>query len=130
MLKNMKSMTTKILWGVAALLGCAFVVFKYKQHSLASNFKKVQCLDINFVKDWIATRDMEQYNESYTAVMLRRKELPEYSWLRLFFDMNQVVALCIYDKRNKLLVLKEMFLAENISTELGEDDFIEFPFES
>lgn len=124
-------MDSKILLGVVALAacGCAFGAYKYEQKKLLSKIKETELIDVEFVKKWITTQDLENYNKSYTAVLIRGKELPHYLLLKLFFDINRVVALCIYDKKNKHLVNKEYFLANSISNELGNESFIEFPFE-
>ena len=125
----MDSKIIKIILGVVALAGCAFGVYKYKQKKLLSKIKKTKLIDIEFVKKWITTQDLENYNKSYTAVLIRGKELQHSLLLKLFFDINRVVALCIYDKKNKCLVNKEYFLAGEISDEFGKEEFVEFPFE-
>ncbi len=112
-----------------ALAGCAFGAYKYEKSKLQSKIKVVRNIDLEFIKKWIATQDFEKYNKSYTAVLMRGNELPKPSLLKLFFDINKIVALCVYDKDNKSVVNKELFLADNISEEFGNDEFIEFPFE-
>ena len=119
----------KIISGIVALAGCAFGVYKYEQKKLLSKIKEAVLIDVEFVKRWISTQDMEYYNKSYTAVLMRGHELPHSLYFKLFFDINKVVALCIYDKQNKCLVNKEYFLADEISDEFGMEEFIEFPFE-
>lgn len=125
----MDSKMIKIIAGIVALAGCAFGVYKYEQKKLLSKIKEAELIDVEFVKRWIATQDMENYNKSYTAVLMRGHELPHSLYFKLFFDINKVVALCIYDKQNKCLVNKEYFLAGEISDDFGKEEFIEFPFE-
>ena len=111
----------KIISGIVALAGCAFGVYKYEQKKLLSKIKEAELIDVEFVKRWISTQDMEYYNKSYTAVLMRGHELPHSLYFKLFFG--------IYDKQNKCLVNKEYFLADEISDEFGMEEFIEFPFE-
>lgn len=119
----------KVITGLVALAGCVFGVYKYKQKDLLSKIKKVKFIDVQFVKTWISNQDLEEYNKSYTAVMLRGEEIPNSFLLKFFFDMKNLLALCIYDKNSNSVVTKDLFLVENVSDELGNDDFIEFPFE-
>lgn len=119
----------KIIAGIIALVGCAFGCYAYEKNNLASKVKKAKCIDIQFVKDWIGKQDLEKYNKSYTAVMLRGQEIPQSGKLKLFFNIEKLVALCIYDKENKSVVNKDIFLADSVSSEFGNDDFVEFPFE-
>lgn len=119
----------KIIVGVAALAGCAYGVFAYEKSKLASKIKRVKCIDIQFVKEWIGKQDMEKYNKSYTAVMMRGKDIPNSKFIKLFFDISKMAAICLYDKNSKTVVTKELFLTENFSQDFGSDEFIEFPFE-
>ena len=119
----------KITTGLVALAGLVFGVYKYVQNELLSKIKEVKSLDIQFVKKWISIQDLENYNKSYTAVLVRGEELPNSVLLKLFLDINKLFVLCIYDKNSNSVVTKEMFLTERISEELGNEDIIEFPFE-
>ena len=119
----------KIIVGVAALAGCAYGVFAYEKSKLASKIKRVKCIDIQFVKEWIGKQDMEKYNKSYTVVMMRGKDIPNSKFIQLFFDISKMAAICLYDKNSKTVVTKELFLTENFSQDFGSDEFIEFPFE-
>jgi len=125
----MNNKMIKIIAGLVALVGCAFGCYAYEKNNLTSKIKRARCLDIQFVKDWIGKQDLEKYNKSYTAVMLRGQEIPQSGKLKLFFDIEKLVALCIYDKESKSVVTKELFMADKISSEFGDDDFVEFPFE-
>lgn len=118
-----------VIIGLAALVGCTFGVYKYEKKKILSKIKKAAVIDIDFVRNWIVNQDLEKYNKSYTAVMLRGKEIPNFSKLKLFFDSEKIVALCIYDKNGKSVVTKDIFLAKSVSNDFGSDDFIEFPFE-
>ena len=119
----------KIIVGIIALVGCAFGCYAYEKNNLVSKVKKAKCIDIQFVKDWISKQDLEKYNKSYTAVMLRGQEIPQSGKMKLFFNIEKLVALCIYDKENKYVVNKELFLADSVSSEFGNDGIVEFPFE-
>ena len=125
----MKTNMIKIIVGVAALAGCAYGVFAYEKSKLASKIKRVKCIDIQFVKEWIGKQDMEKYNKSYTVVMMRGKDIPNSKFIQLFFDISKMAAICLYDKNSKTVVTKEFFLTENFSQDFGSDEFIEFPFE-
>ncbi len=126
-MKNMEQMLT--ITSIALAAGGAYCIYRYKKNQIASLIKKVDNFDTLFVKDWISQLDFENYNKSYTAVLLRGSELPSQKKLKFFFNTEKMAALCIYDQNNKKVVKREYFFVNNFSEEFGKEKFIEFPFE-
>lgn len=116
-------------WAAIAIAAGAYFLYKREKEKLSRLVTNVPSFDLSFVKDWISKQDFEQYNKSYTAVLLRGEDLPEKDKFRLFFNPEQLVALCIYDKQNHKVIKSEYFVATTISSEFGADSFVEFPFE-
>jgi len=111
------------------LAGGAYGIYLYEKKSLMSRMKRTANLNVLYVKDWISSQDLENYNKSYTAVLLRGSELPSAKKLKYFFDISKIAALCVYDKQSQKVVKREYVLCEIISDEFGSEEFIEFPFE-
>lgn len=109
--------------------GCAIASYIIGRNTVLSKITKVRSIDIDFIKKWIADRDFEEYNKSYTVVMLRGEDLPKYKMLKFLCNTDSIVALCVYDKMHNRVVYQQMFDAENISKDFGIDSFVEFPFE-
>lgn len=109
--------------------GCALTSYLVGRNTILRKITKVHSIDIEFIKKWITDRDFEEYNKSYTVVMLRGEDLPKYKMLRFLCDTDSIVALCVYDKMNNKVVYQQMFDTESVSKDFGTDSFVEFPFE-
>ena len=86
-MKNMEQMLT--ITSIALAAGGAYCIYRYKKNQIASLIKKVDNFDTLFVKDWISQLDFENYNKSYTAVLLRGSELPSQKKLKFFLTQRK-----------------------------------------
>lgn len=109
--------------------GCALASYFVGRKTILRKITKVHSIDIEFIKKWITDRDFEEYNKSYTVVMLRNEDLPKYKMLKFLCNTDSIVALCVYDKMHNKVVYQQMFYAESVSEDFGTDCFVEFPFE-
>lgn len=120
-----------ILGTIVVVAGAAAIAYKIGKEKVLKATKKVKCLDLSCVRDWIASNDMENYTSSYTVCLMRKNEIPEryYKRLKYFLDMDKCAYICLYDKNSKKVVKGQILLFESVSSEFASDLFIELPIE-
>lgn len=116
---------------IVVVAGVAAIAYKVGKDKVLKATKKVQCLDLSCIRDWIATNDMENYTSSYTVCLMRKNEIPEryYKRLKYFLDMDKCAYICLYDKSTNKVLKGQILQFDSISSELASDLFIELPIE-
>lgn len=120
-----------IIGTIVVIAGATVVAYKVGKDKVNKATKRINHLDLSYVKSWISTNDMEKYNSSYTVCLMRKNEIPEkyHTLLKFFLNMEKCAYICLYDKKNKSIIKGQLLAFESISPELANDLFIEFPFE-
>lgn len=119
-----------IIASIIAALGVAYGAYERTKQKILRSLKECRNMNVQFITNWISSQDMPEYTSEYTAVYLRGKELPLYSKLKRFVDVDSVVCLSIFDKKNNRSISSTYYVCANIDRELGDEEFIEFPFEA
>lgn len=124
---------SKIIAIVSALLvaiGVSIGAFEHEKKKILKTLRECKLMNVAFITKWISSQDMPDYTVNYTAVYLRGPELPIYKKLKHFINPFDVVCLVIFDKASKKQIACEYFKCLEIDVELGNENFIEFPFEA
>lgn len=104
---------------IAAFAFIAYICTRKKQA------KFVDVVDTQFVLNWISLQDMENYSESYCAVMIRGKELERMGVVKK--SKKNMLALALFDKKSQRIISRDLFIANEIR-DFGDDAFVEISF--
>lgn len=120
-----------IIGTIAVVAGFAAIAYKVGKDRIKKVTKTIKCLDLSYVKSWIASNDMEKYTSSYVVCLMRQKEIPEkyYKILKFYTDIEKCAYICLFDKKSKKIISGQVLIFETISPELSEDTFIEVVIE-
>lgn len=112
----------------ASLTVIAYIVGKQQFKKVST---KIKCLDLPYIRSWIASNDMEKYTSSYTVCLMRQEEIPKkyYNKLKFYTDIEKCAYICLFDKKSKNIIRGEVLIFDTISSELAADTFIELPIE-
>lgn len=120
------AITASIITAVGVVAGA----YSHAKQKVLRMLNRCDNMNVQFIRNWIASQNMPEYTSDYTAVYMRGKEIPNYSKISIFVNADSVVCLEIFDKKHKRPISLCYFLCSNIDRELGFDDFIEFTFEA
>ena len=127
----MENNNTSLIVGVIFIAACYVVykVYKSQREKFIESVLHIKEINESSVVDWISKQDMEEYNESYTACVMRNDSIPqEYAQkIKLFNLKNNIALFCIYDKSKDKLVKSEFVYFENLASSFNED-FVEVQF--
>lgn len=123
--------TTMIIVGTIILAGCYAIyrVYQSEKEKFIKNLSHIKEINQESVSSWISKQDMEEYNGSYTACVLKKTELPQEisQKLKLFNLSNNVALFCIYDRANNKFVKKELIRYDSVDSSF-KDDLVEIQF--
>lgn len=77
---------------IVVIAGAAVVAYKVGKDKVNKATKRINHLDLSYVKSWISTNDMEEYNSSYTVCLMRKNEIPKkyHTLLKFFFEHGKM----------------------------------------
>lgn len=129
-MKNNMTKIFAIIAAVFAALGVTVGAYDHEKKKVLKTLRECKLMNVVFITEWISSQDMPEYTVNYTAIYLRGSDLPIYRKLKLFTNPMKVVCLAVFDKATNKQVASEYFKCLKIDAELGDDTFIEFPFEA
>ncbi len=119
-----------IIAAVLAAIGVTVGAYDHEKKKVLKTLRECRLMNVAFITEWISSQDMPEYTVNYTTIYLRGPELPIYRKLKIFTNPMEVVCLAVFDKATNKQVACEYFKCLKIDAELGNDNFIEFPFEA